>query len=144
MTITKPFLQSRIPTAGTYMYIYRGSAMAEFFTALIMAACACGHSAGLYTPAEVDHIVFFMIDDYGFADASYKADMYNGTNPPPTPNIDALAKSGVRLESYYVNKLCSPTRTAFLSGRYAYTIGMHIVHYSHDASMIVFSNRSYS
>lgn len=31
--------------------------------------------------------------------------------------------SGVRLESYYVNKLCSPTRTALLSGRYAYTIG---------------------
>eukprot|EP01052_Picozoa_sp_SAG31_P010543 SAG31_NODE_580_length_13940_cov_16.175349_5_plen_111_part_00 len=27
------------------------------------------------------------------------------------------------LESYYVNKLCSPTRTALLSGRYAYTIG---------------------
>ena len=32
--------------------------------------------------------------------------------------------SGVRLESYYVNSLCSPTRTALLSGRYAYTIGM--------------------
>jgi hypothetical protein len=27
------------------------------------------------------------------------------------------------LESYYVNKLCSPTRTALLSGRYAYTLG---------------------
>jgi arylsulfatase A-like enzyme len=65
-----------------------------------------------------------LIDDYGFADASYKAEMYNGTNPPPTPHIDALAKAGVRLESYYVNKLCSPTRTALLSGRYAYTNGM--------------------
>jgi arylsulfatase A-like enzyme len=69
------------------------------------------------------HIVFFLIDDYGFADASYKNDMYNGTASPPTPTIDKLAMSGVRLESYYVNKLCSPTRTALLSGRYAYTIG---------------------
>ena len=34
--------------------------------------------------------------------------------------------AGVRLESYYVNKLCSPTRTALLSGRYAYTIGTDI------------------
>lgn len=33
--------------------------------------------------------------------------------------------SGVRLESYYVNQLCSPTRTSLLSGRYAYTIGMN-------------------
>ena len=49
---------------------------------------------------------------------------YKGTAPPPTPNIDSLANGGVRLESYYVNKLCSPTRTALQSGRYAYTIGM--------------------
>lgn len=50
--------------------------------------------------------------------------MYEGTAPPPTPHIDALAEGGVRLESYYVNQLCSPTRTALLSGRYAYTIGL--------------------
>ena len=54
------------------------------------------------------HILFFLIDDYGFADASYKNKMYNGTAAPPTPTIDSLAMSGVRLESYYVNKLCSP------------------------------------
>ena len=70
------------------------------------------------------HILFFVIDDYGFADASYKNEMYNGSAAPPTPSLDALAQAGVRLESYYVNKLCSPTRTALLSGRYAYTIGM--------------------
>ena len=70
------------------------------------------------------HILLFVIDDYGFSDASYKATMYNGTAPPPTPHIDKLAMAGVRLESHYVNKLCSPTRTALLSGRYAYTNGM--------------------
>lgn len=51
--------------------------------------------------------------------------MYDGkTAAPPTPHLDRLALAGVRLESYYVNKLCSPTRTALLSGRYAYTNGM--------------------
>ena len=74
--------------------------------------------------ASPEHILFFLIDDYGFADASYKNAMYNGTAAPPTPTIDSLAMSGVRLESYYVDSLCSPTRTALLSGRYAYTIGM--------------------
>ena len=62
---------------------------------------------------------------YGFADASYKNAMYSPqTAAPPTPTLDALAMDGVRLESYYVSSLCSPTRTALLSGRYSYTIGM--------------------
>ena len=102
---------------------------------IILAACFTAACAT--TP--VKHIVFFLIDDYGFADASYKADLYNGTAAPPTPAIDALAGAGMKLvrcappatvtpardcspppppaltsaaqESYYVNKLCSPTRT---------------------------------
>jgi arylsulfatase A-like enzyme len=64
----------------------------------------------------------------GFGDCSYK----NVTYPSvefgpmiPTPNIDELALGGVRLESYYVTQLCSPTRTSLLSGRYPYTIGMN-------------------
>lgn len=40
-----------------------------------------------------------------------------------TPTIDAMSARGVRLENYYVNYLCSPTRTSLMSGRYAYTIG---------------------
>ena len=70
------------------------------------------------------HIIFFLVDDLGFADASYKSELYNGTGAPPTPTLDKFAADGVKLESYYVNKLCSPTRTALLSGRYAYTNGM--------------------
>lgn len=55
---------------------------------------------------------------------SYKAAMYNISGPLfPTPTLDALALGGVRLESYYVHALCSPSRGAFLSGRYAYTTG---------------------
>ena len=89
----------------------------------IMATIGVTALGALATPPQ--HIVFFVIDDYGFSDASYKAAMYgNGTAPPPTPHIDKLATAGVRLESHYVNKLCSPTRTALLSGRYAYTNGM--------------------
>lgn len=74
------------------------------------------------------HILFFLIDDLGFGDAGYKAATYpevKGMSQIPTPAIDALAMAGVRLESYYVNQLCSPTRTSLLSGRYAYNIGMN-------------------
>ena len=62
--------------------------------------------------------------DLGFSDLSYKGAMYNISGPLfPTPTLDALALAGVRLESYYVHALCSPSRGAFLSGRYAYTTG---------------------
>ncbi len=88
----------------------------------VASAAAVGEASGTAAPR---HVIFFLVDDYGFADASYKKALYpdKDLNPPPTPFFDQLAKAGVMLESYYVNKLCSPTRTALLSGRYAYTLG---------------------
>ncbi len=78
-------------------------------------------------PPPPNHVVWIVIDDLGWGDVSYKAKTYPDVPglqfAPPTPNIDALALSGVRAESYYVHPLCSPSRTAFLSGRYAYTTG---------------------
>ena len=35
-----------------------------------------------------------------------------------TPNIDALAAQGIKLENYYVQPLCSPTRGTVMTGRY--------------------------
>lgn len=101
--------------------------------ALLLAAFASAQSGGeqragaaaaAAATQQPSHILFFVIDDYGFGDASYKNAMYPGAHAPPTPTLDRLALAGVRLESYYVNKLCSPTRTSLLSGRYAYTNGM--------------------
>ena len=65
------------------------------------------------------HILFLMIDDLGFNDISYR-----NTSDLSSPNIDALALAGVRLERYYTHNLCSPSRTSFLSGRYASTMSM--------------------
>ena len=92
--------------------------------ARVLAAFVAAAVAAAATDAKPDHVLFILVDDYGFADASYKGKLYNGTAAPQTPTLDKLADAGIKLESYYVNKLCSPTRTALLSGRYAYTIGM--------------------
>ena len=35
-----------------------------------------------------------------------------------TPNIDALLQESVRLDNYYVQPICTPTRSQLLSGRY--------------------------
>ena len=40
-----------------------------------------------------------------------------------TPRIDALAKAGVILEGYYVQPICSPTRSSLMTGRYTYRLG---------------------
>ena len=33
-----------------------------------------------------------------------------------TPNLDKLATEGLKLENYYVQQLCTPTRTQLLTG----------------------------
>lgn len=64
--------------------------------------------------AAVDppNIAFLLADDLGWNDVSM-----HGSPQVPTPHIDALARSGVRLANYYVNAVCSPTRSSLLTGR---------------------------
>lgn len=64
------------------------------------------------------HIVFILADDYGFNDVGYH-------NPRiKTPNLDSLAAGGVRLENYYVQPICTPTRSQLFSGRYQIHTGL--------------------
>ena len=67
-------------------------------------------------------IVYFLIDDLGYADCGF-----NGGKNIRTPNIDKLAKAGAVLESFYVQPVCSPTRAALLTGRYATHTGVYTV-----------------
>ena len=45
-----------------------------------------------------------------------------------TPHLDALALSGVRLENYYVQPVCSPTRSCIMTGRYVIHTGVRTEH----------------
>ncbi|KAF6030381.1 ARSJ [Bugula neritina] len=82
------------------------------FTLLLTLAVTSGQS-------DQPNIVFIMADDLGFNDVGY-----HGYGEIMTPNIDALARDGVRLENYYVAPLCGPTRTQFLTGRYSIHLGL--------------------
>ncbi len=62
------------------------------------------------------HIVFILADDLGFADVSYNGKTHGSVFR--TPTIDGLAASGVTLGNYYVQPICTPTRSQLMSGRF--------------------------
>jgi arylsulfatase A-like enzyme len=72
--------------------------------------------------ADKPNIVYFLIDDLGYADCGF-----NGGQDIRTSNIDKLAKEGAVLKSYYVQPVCSPTRSALMTGRYATHTGVYNV-----------------
>ena len=61
------------------------------------------------------HIVFLMVDDWGWANVGYHRN--SSSKEVVTPNIDNLVKEGLQLDQHYVFNWCSPTRSAFLTGR---------------------------
>ncbi|XP_067658819.1 arylsulfatase B-like [Haliotis asinina] len=68
--------------------------------------------------AQRPHIVFIVADDLGWNDIGFR-------NPDmKTPNLDKLATEGIIFENAYVQPLCSPSRTAFMSGMFPFHVGM--------------------
>jgi arylsulfatase A-like enzyme len=68
-------------------------------------------------PDKAPNVFLFMSDDVGFAMAS----SFGG--PVPTPNLDRLAKRGVRYNQFHTTGICSPSRAALLTGRNHHAAG---------------------
>jgi arylsulfatase A len=64
------------------------------------------------------NIIFVLADDLGIDGvSSYGADLFK------TPEIDKLAKNGIRYTNAYTAPLCGPSRAMILTGRYAFRTG---------------------
>jgi len=62
-------------------------------------------------PAQAPNVLIVLIDDMGFGQSS----AFGG--PIHMPTVERLAQNGLRYNEFHTTALCSPTRTALLSGR---------------------------
>lgn len=87
------------------------------------AACLLIISSTISTaqPSDRPNIVFIMMDNYGWGEPGvYGGGILRGA---PSPNIDRLAAEGMQLLNFNVEAQCTPSRAAFLTGRYAIRTG---------------------
>lgn len=90
------------------------------FLFLTLAFTALLPGSSIAVEPRKPNIIFVLVDDMGYADMSCM-----GTTDLRTPNIDRLAKEGVRFTDFYSNApVCTPTRAAFITGRYQQRVGL--------------------
>ena len=68
------------------------------------------------------HILLIVADDLGWRDVGFHGSLIN------TPNLDQLSGDGLTLDNYYVQPICTPTRSALMTGKYPIHTGLqHLV-----------------
>ena len=88
-------------------------------TITIVFSLLCFSRSAAEAQRRPPNIVVIVADDMGYADIGV-----HGSKDIPTPNIDALAKGGIRFTDAYVSgPYCSPTRAGLLTGRYPQRFG---------------------
>jgi arylsulfatase A-like enzyme len=87
----------------------------RLLSVLLLSACCASVIA-----AAKPNILVILADDLGWGELGCQG----FTQQIPTPNIDSIAKNGVRFTSGYVSgPYCSPTRAGFMTGRYQQRFG---------------------
>jgi arylsulfatase A-like enzyme len=75
--------------------------------------------ASAFAAERKPNILIFLADDLGYAGVGV-----NGCKDIPTPQIDSIAKNGVRFtDGYATHSVCSPSRAGLMSGRYQHRYG---------------------
>jgi arylsulfatase A-like enzyme len=69
------------------------------------------------------NIVLILMDDMGYADVS----PFNPKTPNRTPNVDRMAREGMKLTSFYAAPVCTPSRAQILTGCYAKRVSLPAV-----------------
>lgn len=134
---TTPLLDTPIPVvrrpdeksaAGNGVMTFRRTFSALFFVSAWLATLIIFTSvrnepslvSSAVSMGSAPHILLVMVDDQGMNDIGYlSTDLSEAT-----PNIDRLAKNGIRLTNYYSMHMCTPARSALMTGLHPMQTGM--------------------
>ncbi|MCX6907760.1 MAG: arylsulfatase [Verrucomicrobia bacterium] len=94
---------------------------------IALPAFVCGPVCAAETPTK-PNILFILADDLGRTDVGFM-----GCKEIRTPHLDKLAAAGAVLDAHYVQPVCSPTRAALMTGRYATHTGVYTIVRPHAA-----------
>lgn len=97
--------------------------MRIFVLGVLMSFCLCCKENKtdqelLNQNKERPNIVLIMADDMGYSD------MGNYGSEIATPSLDRLASEGTRLQRFYNNTICAPSRASLLTGQYPHKAGI--------------------
>lgn len=93
--------------------------LCNYFPLLLAGLCAILTLPAAATDASPrPNILFIVADDLGYNDLGFRGSEIS------TPSIDKLANEGVRLDQFYVQPMCTPTRAALMTGRYPLRYGL--------------------
>ena len=88
------------------------------FTRLVGAGILWWSTVAAVAADVKPNIVYIVADDLGWKDVGFHG------SDIETPNIDRLAETGARLEQFYTQPLCTPSRAALMTGRYPLRYGL--------------------
>jgi arylsulfatase A-like enzyme len=79
---------------------------------LVLSICICSLITPAQTNEQLPNIILLMADDLGYVDVAY-----NGNPTVKTPNLDNMARQGIRFDRFYsAGPVCTPTRASCLTG----------------------------
>lgn len=123
------WLRTRGSAAGTDEDTRAAGAAGPVTLALVACAALGAMTRSAQAADRQPNIVVILADDLGNADLGYRGGEVR------TPNLDALAKGGVRLEAFYGQPVCTPARAALMTGRYPMRHGLQ--------TLVIFPGHSY-
>lgn len=98
--------------------------MVSIGLAIAVVLALCGSVFGWMAPAMAQspaprpNIIYIVSDDQGWKDVGFHGSDIR------TPNLDGLAQGGARLEQFYAQPMCTPSRAALMTGRYPHRYGL--------------------
>ena len=84
-----------------------------------IAICWLGIAGAAAIAADRPNIIFIMVDDMGY----YDLGCY-GSETILTPNLDRLARGGLRFTQFYNAGRCCPTRASLITGLHPHQVGI--------------------